>query len=140
MLRVYSSIGKDAISSCSEVICKGKTVFLKKASNLDFQSNKNQTKPKKANDTYICYAGSPDLDSRPRVRLTSKDTEENDIDLDFIGVRNIRWQVSHMNTKHIFPLSFSVIDFLHTSMVWKILDTITAFLALWWHLYPQALI
>lgn len=120
---------------------KEKQFFLRKHPTWIFKVTKTKPNQKKPmTHTYICYAGSPDLDSRPWVRLTSKDTEENDIDLDFIGVRNIRRHVSHMNTKHIFPLSFSVIDFLHTSMVWKFLDTITAFLALWWHLYPQVLI
>lgn len=96
---------------------KEKQFFLRKHPTWIFKVTKTKPNQKKTNDTYICYAGSPDLDSRPWVRLTSKDTEENDIDLDFTGVRNIRGHVSHMNTKHIFPLSFSVIDFLHTSMV-----------------------
>lgn len=90
------------IFSRSEFICKEKTILLNKASNFDFQGNKKNTQTNK-NDTHACYA----RPSGPWLRLTSEDTDKNDIDPDFTGARNIRWYVLYeYRTLSPFLLSY----------------------------------
>lgn len=121
------------IFSRSEFICKEKTILLNKAFNFDFQGNK-KTQTNKNSDIHACYARS----SGPWLRLTSKDTDKNDIHPDFTGARNIRWHVSYEH-RTLFPFLLCYWLPTHFNGL-EVYGYHQAFLVLWWHLYLQALI